>query len=194
MDDNELIKKTFIDFVTQPQTYELGKATFKDFTNYLCEKVNELEGYFASYDTLTDEINIISENCDINTVIIAFLDNQKFEIKRNNIDLSYEDKRTLGNCIMAFMSAYAAWETEFLPMNMEDEGDSLQIYLSLTKVKLTEEEKETIEGILKRMALERNLYYNQIERTSFEIELRGRYPKDAPTVPTLDDIDDLEWI
>ncbi len=194
MDDNELIKQTFIEFVTQPQSYELGKATFKDFIDYLCDRVNELEGYYASYDTLTCEVNVISEDCDTNVIIVAFLDNQKFEIKRNNIDVSHEDKKVLGNCIMAFISAYAAWETEFLPMNMEDDADRLQIYLSLTKVKLTEEEKETIEGILKRVALEKNLYFNQIQETSFEIELRGKYPKDAPRVPTVDDIDDLEWI
>jgi hypothetical protein len=182
-------REAFIKFCTTPQKYELGTYTFQQFVDHLILDLNS-KSCIATYHSQENSICISHEENDEIEISLHFVENSKFEIRRTEIDIDDEIAKLTGTLIINTLNAYISWETEKLPLGID--YDLLEIDLSLTDVEITDEEKETIEGILQRIALKRNLYYNHIKEVSFELQLRGKYPHKAPRIPILDV--DFDWL
>jgi len=200
---NSFTRAVFLDFLTNPQHYKLrGNKTKKDFIDHLCDHIESSEEYSVFYDETTESIFITQfEDYTKPILKISFQEEFSFHIETTGEVIDFDDKdelKSIGMAAMYLMNAHTEWETNAGLMGDDVQFVKLQLALSESKVKLTEEEKEVIFGILKRISKDFGYIYDKIENKSFEIELRGIYYDGTPMIedePEEDgDSPDFEWL
>lgn len=201
---NSFTRAVFLDFLTNPQLYNLrGSKTKDDFIGHMIDYLESTELYSVFWDEDTESIFMTQLNDFTKPVLkIAFKEEQTFLIQTVTDTIDLEDKdelKIIGNAALHLMNAHTEWESSAGLPSDDETYEKIQIFLSESEVELTEEEKTTIYGILERMSKSNNFIYDRIENKSFEIELRGIYYDGTPRLnemQTEDDSndDDLEWI
>ena len=172
------IRQLIIDFMTKSQNIDYGKnstATFKTWKNFYVNFINNLKGYEAYWNTVDESISVFFEHVDVMT--IRFNESKtQFWLESDHWNTEEPElKLLLGRTVMQMLNATAQWETEQLQKyEIYEEKEKISIFLSLTSVTLTPEEKETVQDILKRMAESEGYNYEKMQNVSFEIELRAQ--------------------
>ena len=196
-----LARLVFLDFLTNDQKYNLGKADFYDFITYICAHINETETHFAFYDKLDHKLYITpSDLSNVDPILeVEFLiDGNAYRIltsvPQEEILDDPQAQKEMGHAAISVMNSMTSWETEQLPKFFVPEPGTTDIllFLSETKVEVTKEEKKLIENLLKRMAVSKNYYYEHCQNVAFELEFRATYPEDAPRIPDVNSEEDTE--
>ena len=198
---DDLVKIFFIDFMTNPQKYNLGESNFDVFIGHIIYQINSSKEFSAYYDSFDFNLLITKKDEESKPVLKVEFEQEKKEY----IVLSPFDEKAMkeqstikamGSAAICMMNAYTSWEIEELPKYIKEEARSkhINIFLSEVDVTLDEKEKEVIEGILKKMAEAKNYRYEALQKIAFEIELRASYPEGASKAGKASDLIDFEWV
>ena len=160
-------------------------SSFEGYEAYWSEQDNTIKFYFEDTQTI-----ILKIDEDLEGFHCAY-----HEDESGNIPLIANP--SAANTALILFGVIQEWQNLELPSYPGYDGNKgIILFLSQTGVQLTDQEKDTIVGILKRMAKSKGYdYKNDLHNISFEVELRALVG-DKEQVQTEDSSeDDLdEWI